>query len=245
MTTPPVGEASVDTLLGYGDDALVQAQRLAMWCARGPELEEDVALANIALDHLGAARLLLSLAGEREGRGRDEDALAYLRADHEYRNVLLVELPDRDFAPVVGKLLLLSAWQLRLFGQLADEPDTELAAIAGKLVKEREYHLDHAIQWTLRLGDGTETSHARMQEALDTLWPYAREFADVTPELDDEWRATVAPVLAEATLVVPPGDFAPHRALGGGGRRGRHTEHLSYLLTELQVVHRAHPGARW
>jgi ring-1,2-phenylacetyl-CoA epoxidase subunit PaaC len=231
------------TVLGLGDDALVAAQRLAAWCARAPELEEDVALANIALDQLGAARLLLRHAGQLEGAGRDEDALAYLRADHEYRNVLLVELPDADYATVVAKLLFLGAWQRLHYAALAGGDDEQLAGIAGKAVKESAYHLDHGRQWTLRLGDGTDTSHRRMQAAVDALWPYTLELHDVTPQLREAWLATVEPVLAAATLTRPADGWAPHA--GGGGRAGRHTEHLSYLLAELQVVHRAHPGARW
>ncbi len=244
VTEEPDG-ASVDAVLGLADDALVAAQRLAAWCTRAPELEEDVALANIALDQLGAARLLLSYAGEREGAGRDEDALAYLREDREFRNVLLVELPDTDFATVIGKLLFLAAWQWLHYGALAAGPDARLAAIAGKTVKESAYHLDHARQWTLRLGDGTAESHRRMAAAVDALWPYTAEFFAVTPRLRADWLGLVEPVLAAATLDRPADGWTPHAASGGGGRAGRHTEHLAYLLAELQVVHRAHPGATW
>ena len=158
-----------EELLGLGDDALIQAQRLAEWSTRAPELEEDIALANIALDRLGTARLLLTYAGEVEGAGRDEDALAYLRDDHEFRNVLLVEVPDRDFATVVAKLLFLGAYQVPTYERLAAGPDERLAGIAAKAVKESTYHLDHGTQWTLRLGDGTEESHRRMQTAVDEL----------------------------------------------------------------------------
>ena len=230
-----------DEVLGLGDDALVTAQRLAGWCARAPELEEDVALANIALDQLGAARLLLSYAGELEGAGRDEDALAYLRTDRELRNVLLVELPEPDFAALMAKLLFLSAWQHLHYAELATGTDERLAGIAAKAVKESAYHLDHSALWTRRMGDGTEVSHTRMQAAVDELWPYTHELLAETPQLAAAWAATVEPVLAEATLRVPDDDgWRP-----GGGRRGLHTEELSYLLAELQVVHRAHPGARW
>ncbi len=230
-----------DSVLGLGDDALIAAQRLAQWCARAPELEEDVALTNIALDQLGAARLLLSYAGELEGAGRDEDDLAYLRTDREFRNVLLVELPDRDFAVVIAKLLALSAWQHLHYGELAGRDDERLAGIAGKAVKESAYHLDHSALWTRRLGDGTDLSHERMQAALDEVWPYTHELLAETPRLAAAWSATVQPVLAEATLAAPEDDgWRP-----GGGRTGRHTEHLSYLLAEMQVLHRAHPGARW
>ncbi|MPZ25757.1 MAG: phenylacetate-CoA oxygenase subunit PaaC [Micromonosporaceae bacterium] len=231
---------TVEEVLGLGDDALVAAQRLAQWTARAHELEEDVALANIALDQLGAARLLLSYAGELEGAGRDEDALAYLRDDREFRNVLLVELPNGDFAVTVAKLLFLAAYQRDRYRQLAAGEDERLAGIAGKTVKESAYHLDHAALWTLRLGDGTAESHRRMQSAVDEIWPYTYELFEGN-ELRPGWLATVEPVLAEATLTRPDdGGWAPR-----GGREGRHTEHLSYLLAELQVLHRAHAGASW
>jgi ring-1,2-phenylacetyl-CoA epoxidase subunit PaaC len=243
---------SFEEVLGLGDDALVAAQRLAEWCARGPELEEDVALTNIALDQLGAARMLLSYAGELEGAGRDEDALAYLRDDREFRNVLLVELPNGDFAVTIAKLLFLAAYQRDRYQQLAAGEDDRLAGIATTAVKESAYHLDHATLWTLRLGDGTEESHRRMQSAVDEIWPYTYELLDTWPgadatdsasgdDLRGGWLATVEPVLAEATLTRPAdGGWAPR-----GGREGRHTEHLSYLLGEMQVLHRAHPGASW
>jgi len=227
-------------VLGLGDDALVAAQRLAQWCARAPELEEDVALANIALDQLGAARLLLGYAGELEGEGRDEDALAYLRTDREYRNVLLVELPDRDFAVLMAKLLFLSAWQRLRYADLAAGDDERLAGIAAKAVKESAYHLDHSALWTVRLGDGTDESHARMQRAVDEVWPYTHELLAEAPHLRANWLSTVDGVLAEATLRRPDDGWRP-----GGGRDGRHTEALSYLLAEMQVLHRAYPGARW
>lgn len=223
---------TIDELLGWADDALIEAQRLGEWYARAPEMEEDIALANIALDQLGVARLLLTYAGELEGRGRDEDALAYLREDREFRNVLLVELPEPDFAYTIGKLLLLSAHQLPLYQRLATGPDQRLAGIAAKAAKESAYHLDHSALWTVRLGDGTEESHRRMQAAIDGLWPY-------TPELELD-LSTVDKVLAEATLERPADGWAP-----SGGRDGRHTEHLSHLLAEMQVLHRAHPGATW
>ncbi|OLB73319.1 MAG: phenylacetate-CoA oxygenase subunit PaaI [Actinobacteria bacterium 13_2_20CM_2_71_6] len=226
-------------VLGLGDDALIAAQRLAQWCARAPELEEDVALANIALDQLGTARLLLSYAGEV--LGRDEDQLAFLRTDREFRNVLLVELPDRDFAVLIAKLFFLSAYQHLRYGALSSGADERLAGIAAKAVKESAYHLDHSAQWTVRLGDGTDVSHARMQAAVDEVWPYTHELFDEVPELRAPWLSTVDGVLAEATLTRPQDEtWKP-----GGGRQGVHTEALSYLLAEMQVLHRAHPGARW
>lgn len=241
--------------LRLGDDALVAAQRLSEWAAKAPEMEEDIALANIALDQLGAARLLLSYAGELEGAGRDEDALAYLRDDREFRNCLLVELPNRDFAVTIAKLLFLAAYQRLVYDWLVASTDERLAAIAAKARKESAYHVDHAAQWTIRLGDGTEESHRRMQAAIEEVWPYTHElFAadDLTGRIDEQgvgptpatlreaWLGTVEPVLAEATLTRPTDGWAP-----AGGRDGLHTEHLSYLLAEMQVLHRAHPGARW
>ncbi|WFE59124.1 1,2-phenylacetyl-CoA epoxidase subunit PaaC [Micromonospora sp. WMMD712] len=236
-----------DFALALGDDALVAAQRLGEWTSRAPEMEEDVALANIALDQLGAARLLLTYAGELEGAGRDEDALAYLRDDREFRNCLLVELPNGDFAVTMAKLLLLSAYQLPLYSALAGCADERLAAIGAKARKESAYHRDHAALWVRRLGDGTAESHRRMQAAVDHVWPYAHELfapwpgAPVDPAgLRGEFDAYVGPVLAEATLTRPADGWAP-----AGGRAGVHTEHLSYLLAEMQVLHRAHPGAQW
>jgi len=228
-------------VLALGDDALIAAQRLAEWSARAPELEEDVALANIALDQLGAARLLLTYAGELEGRGRDEDALAFLRTDREYRNVLLVELPDRDFAVLVAKLLFLSAYQRPRYEELAGGTDERLAGIAAKAVKESAYHVDHSALWTVRLGDGTDESHARMQAAVDEVWPYTHELFEDAPHLRVPWLSTVEAVLTEAGVRRPDDEaWKPT-----GGRAGRHTEALSYLLAEMQVLHRAHPGARW
>jgi ring-1,2-phenylacetyl-CoA epoxidase subunit PaaC len=237
-----------DYLLGLGDDALIAAQRLGEWATRAPEMEEDIALANIALDQLGAARLLLSYAGEREGAGRDEDALAFLRDDREFRNCLLVELPNGDFAVTMAKLLFLAAWQLPLYTALSGCADERLAAVAAKARKESAYHLDHSSQWVRRLGDGTEESHRRMQAAVERTWPYVHELFTPDPEAPVD-PATLRPafdrhvdaVLAEATLTRPePGGWAP-----GGGREGLHTEHLSYLLAQMQVLHRAHPGAAW
>jgi ring-1,2-phenylacetyl-CoA epoxidase subunit PaaC len=219
--------------LALGDDALIAAQRLSMWCAQAPELEEDVALANIALDQLGAARLFLGLVG-------DEDELAYRREDWEFRNVLLVELPELDFAVLMAKLLFLSAFQRLNYAALASGTDARLAEIAAKTVKESAYHLDHSIQWTVRLGDGTPLSHQRMQAAVDEIWPYTHELFEDAPSLREEWLSTVDGVFAEATLTRPADGWKPT-----GGRSGRHTEALSYLLAEMQVLHRAHPEARW
>ncbi|MET7804242.1 1,2-phenylacetyl-CoA epoxidase subunit PaaC [Micromonospora chersina] len=233
--------------LALGDDALIAAQRLGEWTSRAPEMEEDIALANIALDQLGAARLLLTYAGELEGAGRDEDALAYLRGDREFRNCLLVELPNGDFGMTMAKLFLLAAYQLPLYTALSGCADERLAAIGAKARKESAYHLDHASLWVKRLGDGTDESHRRMQDALDQVWPYTHELFTADPAapvdpatLRADFDAVVSAVLDEATLTRPADGWAP-----GGGRDGVHTEHLSYLLAEMQVLHRAHPGAKW
>ncbi|WP_296604528.1 1,2-phenylacetyl-CoA epoxidase subunit PaaC [Nocardioides sp.] len=246
MITPP-SSTPFSYVLGLADDALVSAQRMGWWISRAPQLEEDLALANIGLDQLGQARNLLTYAGELEGAGRSEDDLAYLRDDRDFRNVWLVERPQTDFGVAMARLLVFSAWQAELYAALALGEDPTLAAIAGKAVKEVAYHLDHARRWVVRLGDGTEESHARMQVALEAEWPYVEELfgpvdgAVVDPvALRDAVLTTVESVLAEATLVVP--QVAPAR---GGGRRGLHTEDLGYLLAEMQHLHRSHPGATW
>jgi len=241
--------------LRLGDDALVLAQRLCEWAARSPQLEEDVALLNLALDLLGQSRSLLTLAGAREGRGRDEDDLAFLRDEPDVVNVQLVELDNGDFGRTMARQLLVSAYAVPLWQGLCASTDPDLSAIAGKAVKEVAYHLDHARSWVVRLGDGTEESHRRVQAGLDEVWPYAFELFEadelvqrlvargVAPDpaaLQEQWSATVQEVLAEATLAVPRTDWRP-----GGGRRGVHTEAFGYLLAELQHVHRSHPGASW
>jgi ring-1,2-phenylacetyl-CoA epoxidase subunit PaaC len=240
-----------DYTLGLADDALVSAQRMGWWISRAPELEEDVALANIGLDQLGQARTLLTYAGAVEGAGRTEDDLAYLRDDREFCNVKLVERPMTDFGVAMARLLVFSTYQLHLYRALAVSSDETLSAIAAKAVKEVAYLVDHAAHWMVRLGDGTDESHARMQAALDAEWPYLEElFAPVDPSLADRVAdpaairdavlTDVRRVVAQATLTVP--DVGP--ALGGG-RKGLHTEHLGFLLAEMQHLHRSHPGATW
>lgn len=243
----------LEYLLRLGDDALITAQRLGEWSARAPEMEEDIALSNIALDQLGAARMFLTYAGSVEGAGRDEDALAYLRDDHEFRNAQLVELADRDFGTAIAKLLCLSAFQYLLYGRLVESSDPQIAAIAAKCVKESAYHLDHSALWTVRLGAGTRESHRRMTVALDDVWPFTYELFesdDVVRRLNGlavdpatlhvPWQKHVHGVLEAAELATPQTAWRP-----SGGRTGRHTEALSYLLAEMQVLHRAHPGATW
>lgn len=244
-----------DYTLAIADDALVSAQRTGWWISRAPQLEEDVALANIGLDQLGQARSLLAHAGELEGAGRGEDDLAYYRDEREFRNVHLVERDQSDFGVAMARLLLFSTWQSELYAALRTSSDPTLAGVAGKAVKEVAYHLDHATHWVLRLGDGTEESHRRMQAALDDEWRYLEELFDgswVAPELveqrvavdpgtlRDPVLARVLPVVEEATLDVP--DVVP---AVGGGRQGRHTEQMGYLLAEMQHLTRSHPGATW
>jgi ring-1,2-phenylacetyl-CoA epoxidase subunit PaaC len=240
-----------DYTLGLADDALVSAQRMGWWISRAPELEEDVALANIGLDQLGQARTMLTYAGELEGEGRTEDDLAYLRDERDFRNVKLVERPMTDFGVAMARLLVFSTYQLHLYRALATSSDETLSGVAAKAVKEVAYHVDHATHWVLRLGDGTEESHARMQAALDAEWPYVDElFVPLDPslggrvvdpaELRDAVLSDVRRVVTEATLSMPevPSALA-------GGRAGLHTEHLGYLLAEMQHLHRSHPGATW
>ncbi len=246
--------------LMLGDDALLASHRLSEWVSNAPELEEEVALANTALDLLGQARVLLGRAGHVEGRGRDEDALAYGRSEAEFRNVGLAELSDDlDFARAVARLLVLSTWRLAVLHRLTGSADPVLAAVAAKGVKELTYHRDYAARWTLRLGDGTPESHRRMQAALDALWPYLGELfrtsdeerrlaaagvavdpADVREEVD----AVLDEVLRRATLTRPDKPFIG--TIGGrSGRQGVHTEHLGHALAVMQSLARQHPGATW
>jgi ring-1,2-phenylacetyl-CoA epoxidase subunit PaaC len=234
-------EAHTALCLALADDALVSAQRLAQWITLAPELEEEVALANIGLDLLGQARLLYARAGQAEGAGRDEDALAYFRDPSEFRNVILAELPNGDFAHSMVKLLLLSSWRLAELNRLAEHPDPVLAAVARKGVSELTYHRDHAAQWVIRLGDGTEESARRTREALAELWPFRAELYGAAPGTRDEVEAVLAQVLDAARLDAP--DETPVSM--GRGRDGQHTEHLTELLAELQSVARADPGATW
>ncbi|MCX8003997.1 MAG: phenylacetate-CoA oxygenase subunit PaaC [Burkholderiaceae bacterium] len=247
--------AHLQYVLRIADSSLILGQRLSEWCGHGPVIEEDIALTNVALDLIGQARLLLTHAGALEGAGRDEDALAFLRAEGEFRNVSLVELPNGDFARTILRNFLFAAFQEALWERLAASADAPLAAIAAKSAKETRYHLQHAGEWTLRLGDGTAESHTRMQRALEDLWPYTAELFSPTaedeavaaagigpawPTLAAAWEGRVLPLLAQATLRVPPRTpFLSH------GKCGRHTEFLGHLLAEMQYLQRAYPGNRW
>jgi ring-1,2-phenylacetyl-CoA epoxidase subunit PaaC len=237
--------------LRLGDDALIAAQRTAEWIAAAPQLEEDVALGNIGLDQLGQARSLLQYAGQVEGAGRSEDDLAYFRDERDFLNVQLCELPNGDFAQSIAKLLYFATYQHLLYEELRGCADETLAGVAGKAVKEVAYHVDHATQWVLRLGDGTEESHRRMQRALDGLWRYTGELFDPLeglgvdlPALHGPWLAGVSDIARRATLAIPQG---PDRTAwsAGAGRQGVHTEPFGLLLAEMQYLHRAHPGASW
>ena len=242
-------------LLRLADDRLVLGHRLSEWCGHAPILEEDIALANIALDLIGQASLLLKLAGEVEGKGRTEDALAYFRDAIEFRNVQLVELPNGDFAATIVRQFLFDAWDVLVLERLTAASNQALAGIAAKALKEAKYHVRHTAEWVRMLGDGTAESHARTQRALDDLWPYTTELflgdaidaeavasgsgVDVE-SIRPRWREMVERVLGEAALTVPKDGFAPR-----GGRTGRHTEHLGRMLADMQSLARAHPGAAW
>lgn len=242
-------------VLRLADASLILAQRLGELVGHAPALEEDLGLANIGLDLLGQARLLLTYAGEIEGKGRDEDALAFLREHRDFLNPVLVEQPNGDFGQTLVRQFLIDAWQLELYARLEQSTDARLAEVAAKAVKETRYHLRYSSSWLVRLGDGTQESHDRVQRALDQLWPYTRELFDAD-EIDNEmirtgvapdfaavrqgWDATVNAVLAEATLQRPA-----DKPYLWYGKRGDHSEHLGRLLAEMQYMQRTYPGASW
>jgi len=242
-------------LLRRADDALILGHRLSEWTGHAPLLEEELALANIALDLIGQARALYAAAAEQEGAGRDEDAYAYLRDAPQYRNLLLVEQPNGDFARTIARQVIYTAFADPYWRAMTGSADPRLAAIAAKAEKESAYHLRHAAEWLIRLGDGTAESHARAQAAVDALWPYSGEmFATDAGERDliahgiavdpaglrAPWEATLDRVLAEATLTRPASGW-----MQSGGRSGRHSEHLGHLLAVMQHVARTYPGAQW
>lgn len=242
-------------VLRLADTSLVLGQRLGEWVGHAPALEEDLGLANVSLDLIGQARLLLTYAGELEGRGRGEDALAMSRDQSDFLNFALVEQPNGDFGRTIVRQFLLDAFQMELYEALMQSKDARLAEIAAKAVKETRYHLRYSSAWLIRLGDGTEESHRRVQDALNDLWRFTQEFfasddvddemarAGIAPplaELAPRWSARVDEVLREAALTRPSDvQYSWH------GKRGDHTEHLGYLLTEMQFLHRAYPGASW
>jgi ring-1,2-phenylacetyl-CoA epoxidase subunit PaaC len=242
-------------VLRRADDALILGHRLSEWCGHAPLLEEDIALANIALDLIGQARSLYDYAARVEGSGLTEDHFAYRREQHQYRNCLLVEQPNGDFAATIVRQVLFSAFMDLYWREMMGSSDETLAAIAAKAEKETAYHLRHSAEWLIRLGDGTDESHKRAQAALDELWVYSGELFEggeiepglaqsgIAPDvglLREPWQKRLDPILREATLSAPGAPFTLT-----GGRSGRHTEHLGYILADLQFLQRSHPEAVW
>ena len=247
--------ALFEYLIRLGDDSLIIGHRLSEWCGHGPVLEEDIAMTNLSLDFIGQTASLLKYAGEVEGKGRTEDDLAYLRCDREYKNILLVEQPKGDFGMTMMRQFLFDAYRKLLFERLVNAKDETIAAIAEKSLKEMKYHFKHSSEWIIRLGDGTEESNRRVQDSLDTLWRYTSELfytdavdaeliaAGTIPSmegLEEDWEKSVGEVLSEATLTIPTNNWKQE-----GGRKGMHSEHLGYILAELQYMQRAYPGLEW
>ncbi len=255
MTATAGLDPLVQYLLRFGDSALVLGQQLGAWTGHAPIVEEDLALTNVALDLIGEARAWLSYAGECEGQGRGEDALAFSRSDREFHNVLLVERPNGNFADTLGRQFFFDVWHVLALEQLSGSSDTRVAALARKVRKEATYHARRSADWVVRLGDGTDTSRARMQSSVEALWPYVGEFFEADA-IDAEmvkrgigfdpgmlrgaWSRHVAEVLAQATLAEPPDGWMQR-----GGKRGAHSEHLGYLLAEMQSVRRSVAGDAW
>lgn len=261
---PPAPDAGqeqfTEWLQRLGDNCLILGHRVSEWCGHAPALEEDIALANQALDLIGQCQLWLGLAAEVEGQGRTADALAYLRDAGAFRNLLLLELPNGDFGVTLMRQFLFDAFHLELLRALKTSTDSRVADIAAKAEKEVAYHLERSADLVIRLGDGTEESRQRMQAALTRLWSYTGEmFADdavdqamaeagIAPlpsSLKPAWDKTVAAVLDEATLTAPTGAWQHGVTGSGGGKKGIHTEHLGYILAEMQFLQRAYPGATW
>lgn len=247
--------ALIDYCLALGDDSLILGHRLSEWCSNGPFLEEDLALTNVALDFIGRARMFYAHAAELDDQGRSEDDFAFLRDCREYRNFLINELPNGDFAFTMARQLMVDAFDMGFFEQLQNSSEPTLAAIAAKAIKESRYHLRRSREWILRLGDGTEESHERVQNAFNHLWAYATEMFEMPDEelalaeagiavdrttLKDNWLSMVSGTLEQATLTLPDDPLTI-----GGGRDGIHSEHLGFLLAEMQFMQRAYPGQQW
>ncbi|MBL4716782.1 MAG: phenylacetate-CoA oxygenase subunit PaaC [Bacteroidia bacterium] len=248
-------EAIFNYCLRYADSSLIIGHRLSEWCGHGPILEEDIAMTNVALDLVGQSRSFYQYAAKVEGKDRTEDDLAYLRDEREYRNTLLTEQPNGDFGQTMMRQFLFDSFQVLFFEKLKESKDEDMSAIAFKSIKESKYHLRHSSQWVIRLGDGTEESHQRIQNSLEDLWRFSDELFEMN-EIDevlikdgiavdlstikDHWMQNVVDVLAEATLNVPEDTF-----MATGSREGKHSEHLGYLLAEMQVLPRTYPGAKW
>lgn len=239
--------------LRLGDNALVQSYRLSEWCSNGPILEEDLALTNFALDMTGRAQALLTYAGKIDGNGKTDDDLAYRRGEREFYNVLMYELPNGDFANTIARLFYSATFEYLFFSGLMNSTDETLAAIAAKSIKEVKYHMAHATDWVLRLGDGTEESHRRMQQGISENWMFTGEMFEMdevetllsgvsvdVAEIKEKWLNQVSKVIAEATLTLPTDTY-----MQTGGRNGIHTEYLGHILSEMQYLQRAYPTATW
>ncbi len=248
-------EATVEYLFRLGDSSLIIGHRLSEWCGHGPILEEDIAMTNIALDFVGNATAILTYAAQLEGKGRTEDDLAFMRNEREFRNLLLTEQPNGDFAQTIARQFLFDTYMFYLYEGLKTSKDETLNALATKAHKEITYHLRHTTEWMYRLGDGTEESHERIQQAIDRLWMYTPDLFDadevdqylvkegIIPDLSvvkGKWEDYVKKVISEATLKLPVTNVKQK-----GSREGKHTEHLGFLLAEMQYVHRAYPGVKW
>lgn len=250
-----VKEATVEYLLRLGDSSLIIGHRLSEWCGHGPILEEDIAMTNIALDFVGNATAILTYAAQLEGKGRTEDDLAFMRNEREFRNLLITEQPNGDFAQTIARQFLFDTYMFYLYEGLKTSKDETLNALATKAHKEITYHLRHTTEWMYRLGNGTTESHERIQQAIDRLWMYTPDLFDadevdqflvkegIIPDLSavkGKWEEHVAKVIKEATLKLPITNVKQK-----GSREGKHTEHLGFLLAEMQYVHRAYPGVKW
>lgn len=255
MTDMDLKQATLQYVTRLGDDSIILGHRISEWCSNGPFLEEDLALQNVALDYVGRARMYFTYAAELEGEGRTEDDFAYLRDERQYTNLLINELPRGDFAYTMARQLFVDVFNTFYLEQMLKSQDATLAAIAAKAVKETRYHLRRSHEWALRLGDGTEESHQRMQRAVDNLWGYTHEMFDVddlerqlidagvavdSASLRPQWLEKVSAILTEATLTVPEDSWVVR-----GGRVGYHTENLGHLLTEMQFLQRSYPGLDW
>ena len=245
----------IDYTLHLADNSLILGQRNSEWCGHGPVLEQDIAITNISLDLIGQARNFYQYAARLISGGATEDSLAYLRKEREFKNCLLVEQPNGDWAQTILRQFFFSQYQYLLFEQLQHSKDEQLAAIAEKSLKEITYHLRWSSEWVIRLGDGTDESHKRMLKAIDELWRYTGELLEVVEyeiqatndgtgvdvsKLRDSWVSNVEEIFSEATLPIPEKTF-----MQKGGKEGKHTEHLGYILTELQYLQRAYPGCEW
>ena len=236
-----VGSAELIRLLNHADDNLVLAQRLGEWISNAPDLELDIALGNIALDHLGVARSLYELAGEIEGRGRSEDDFAMLRTERQFTNLLLVEQPNGDFANTIVRQVFFDLYQRHLWADLATSDHSQLAGIVARAAKENAYHREFSGNWLIRLGDGTEESTRRVQEAVDRLWMFTSEMFDGSAAVYRQpWQTELNQLFSEAGLVIPEDPYQK-----SGGRVGFHTEHLGFILAEMQWMQRSYPGMEW